>query len=409
MRYVVVGASAAGLAAAEAVLGLDPGADLTLLTDEPHPPYCRPLLSYALAGDTPDSLFPLPSPALTRLDLRTDTRAVALEPREKRLRLASGEALAYDRLCLATGAGAKSAGLPGEGAPNVVGFRTRADLAAIEAELARGARRAAVLGGGLVGVKAAQALAARGLETALFATSGHLLSQAADAPAAALVAAALEAEGVRVEVGARPVSLVAEGGRVTGVRFAPPRSLEPCDLVVVGKGVAPRTELVAGFGFDATRGVAADGQLRTPLADVWVAGDAALTHDVAWNRPRPNPLWPLAVEQGTLAGRNLAGAAETYPGSLAMNSLRIGDLHLVSAGIVTPPDPTYQEHPGPQGQTYRKLVTHDGVLVGAVFAGDADQAGLLVSAVRAGMRLEELPFDPLGERIHWGRYAFGGQ
>ncbi|MHB8764903.1 MAG: NAD(P)/FAD-dependent oxidoreductase, partial [Deferrisomatales bacterium] len=320
------------------------------------------------------------------------------------------ELLPYDRLCLATGAAPKPLGLAGDDAPNVVGFRTRADLAALEAELARGARRAVVLGGGLVGVKAAQALAARGVETALCATSGHLLSQSVDAPAGALVAAALRAAEVRVELDARPVALRAEGGRVTGVRFEPPGALEPCDLVVVGKGVAPRAELAAGFGFDVSRGVPADVQLRTPLPDVWVAGDAALTHDLAWGQPRGNALWPLAVEQGALAGRNLAGAGETYPGSLAMNSLWVGDLHVVSAGIVTPPDPTYREHAAqaPGRGTYRKLVTRDGILVGAVFAGNADQAGLLVAAVRARTRLDDLPFDPLADRLHWGRYAFAG-
>lgn len=93
MRHVVVGACAAGLSAAEALLDLDPGATVTVLTDEPYPPYCRPLLSYALAGDTPDTLFPLPSGVLTRVELRTGARAVALDPREKRLRLASGELL----------------------------------------------------------------------------------------------------------------------------------------------------------------------------------------------------------------------------------------------------------------------------------------------------------------------------
>jgi NAD(P)H-nitrite reductase large subunit len=407
MRYVVVGASAAGLAAAEGILEVDPGADVLLLSDEPHAPYCRPLISYWLARETPATLFSLPCPALERVEFRTGERAVALDADARRLTLDGGEVVPFDRLCVATGAQSRPLGLDGEACANVYGFRTRDDADALDAELLRGAERAIVLGGGLVGVKAAHALAARGVATSLWAASGFLLSQAVDETAGLLVARALEAEGVRVHVGCRPVALRIAGGRVTGVRFEPPGELEPCDLVVRGKGVTPRGELLGGEGAD---GVLADPELRSALPEVWVAGDVALTQDVAWNVPRLNAIWPAAVEQGRLAGRNMAGARETYGGSLAMNSLRLGPLHLVSAGITRPP-------PGPfrvlkdedlaRGY-YRRVVLREGRLVGAVFAGETEGAGMLVTAIRVGARLEDLPFHPLERRPQWGAYAFSG-
>lgn len=405
MRYVVVGASAAGLAAAEGVLEVDPGAEVLLLSDEPYLPYCRPLLSYRLAGETPYSLYPLPSRALERAEVRTGALVMSLDAVARRLTLESGETLFYDRLCLATGAASKPLGLAGEEADNVFGFRTRADAEAVEAELARGTRRAVVLGAGLVGVKAAHALAARGVETLLCATSAYPLSQSADDKAGALVARALEGEGVQMRFGNRPTALEVQAGRVAAVHFDPPGSREPCDLVIRGKGVDPRSELLGQRG-----GIPADDQLRAPAPDVWAAGDAALTYDVAWGEPRGNALWPMAVEQGRLAGRNMAGAGETYPGSLAMNSVRVGGLHLVTAGIVRPPAGPYRvlQREDPARGTYRKVVLRDGRLVGAVFAGEAEQAGLVIAAIRAGTRLEDLPFDPLAERFHWGAYAFAG-
>ncbi|MEW6486397.1 MAG: FAD-dependent oxidoreductase [Thermodesulfobacteriota bacterium] len=407
MRYVVVGASAAGLAAAEGTLEVNPGAEVLLLSEEPHPPYCRPLLSYRLAGKIPDSLYPLPSKALERAEVRTGSRAVHLDAAARRLTLESGEALSYDRLCLATGAASKPLGLPGEEAANVIGFRTRADAEAVEEQISRGARRAVVLGAGLVGVKAAGALAARGVETLLCAASSDPLSQSADERAGALVARALEGEGVQVRFGHRPTALELRDGRAVAVRFDPPGSREPCDLVIRGKGVDPRSELLGRRG-----GIPADDQLRAPVPGVWVAGDAALTHDVAWGEPRANAIWPMAVEQGRLAGRNMAGAGETYPGSLAMNSVRVGGLHLVTAGIVRPPEGEgpYRvlRREDPARGTYRKVILRDGRLVGAVFAGEAEQAGLVIAAIRAGTRLEDLPFDPLAERFHWGAYAFAG-
>lgn len=407
MRYVIVGASAAGVAAAEGILEVEPGAEVVLLSEEPHPPYCRPLLSYRLAGETPDSLCPLPSKALELAEVRTGTRAVQLDAFARRLTLESGEALPYDRLCLATGAASKPLGLAGEDAANVFGFRTRADAEAVEAELSRGARRAVVLGAGLVGVKAAHALAARGVETLLCAASAFPLSQTADETAGSLAARALDAEGVRLRFGHRPAAMEKRDGRAVAVHFDPPGSREPCDLVIRGKGVAPRGELLGRPG-----GIPADHQLRAPVPGVWVAGDAALTHDVVWGEPRANAIWPMAVEQGRLAGRNMAGAGETYPGSLAMNSVRVGGLHLVTAGIVRPPEGTrpYRvlQRVDPARGTYRKVVLRNGRLVGAVFAGKAEQAGLVIAAIRAGARLEDLPFDPLAEGLHWGAYAFAG-
>jgi NAD(P)H-nitrite reductase large subunit len=184
--------------------------------------------------------------------------------------------------------------------------------------------------------------------------------------------------------------------------------VEACDLVVRGKGVDPRTELARGFDFDVDSGIPTDAELRTPLPDVWAVGDAALTFDVAHRRQRVNAIWPMAVEQGTVAGRNMAGARQTYEGSLAMNSVRVGELHVVSAGVTRPPDGSYEVRTRGDGSRpgYRKIVLQDGILVGAIFAGGADQAGLAVSAIRQGARLDELPYDPLDERIHWGRYAF---
>lgn len=408
MKHLIIGASAAGLAAAEAILEADPAAAVTLLGEERHPPYSRPLISYLLARQVPEERLALPSRALSRLQLRTDARAVALDPHRKTVRLASGEVVSYDRLLLATGAASKPLGLAGEDAPNVFGLRTRDDAAAIDGELAAGAQAAVVLGGGLVGVKAAQALAARGLRCHLCVSSPFPLSRNIDPEAGELVTAALQAEGVRVHLGYRPVGLEVADGRVTAVAFAAPAERLACDLVIRGKGVEPRTELLEGLGVPVTDGVTTDATLRTPLPDVWAAGDVARTRDVISGDPAPHALWPMAVEQGTLAGRNMAGAGLEYPGSLGMNTVHLGDRFVVSAGLTNPPNGACRVHTrrDPVRGAYRRVVERDGTLVGVVAVGHPDQAGVLTAAVRRGARTGELPFDPLDSRLHWGRYAF---
>jgi len=203
------------------------------------------------------------------------------------------------------------------------------------------------------------------------------------------------------------VGVEERAGRAASVHFASGER-EPCDLVVVGKGVTPRTELLSRLGVEVSRGIPVDAMLRSAVPDVWAAGDAALALDAAWGLPRTNAIWPMAVEQGSLAGRNMAGAGESYLGSLGMNSLRVGPLELISAGITRAPDGSYEERFVLDGarRRYRKVVLHDGRLVGMIFAGGIDQAGLVISAIRRGARLEELPFDPLEAGIHWGKYAF---
>ncbi len=415
MRYAVVGASAAGLAAAEGVLEVDPSAEVTLITEEPHGPYSRPLISYWLSGETPEAFFPLPSSVLDRVELRTEARVEAVDPQGRTLRLAGGGTLRYDRLLLATGVHPNPLGLPGEGAENVVSFYFRDDADRMDREIGRGARRALVLGGGLIGVKAAHALARRGVEVTVCIGSAHPLSQVVDARAGGLVGAALEAEGIDVRTGHRPVALEVRNGRVEAVRFEPPGTTLPCDLVVRAKGVAPRVELLQELGVGGPDGIPVDRHLRAPLPGVWAAGDVALAHDVAWGEPRPAAIWPRAVEQGRVAGRNMAGAAEPYGGSLATNALKVGDLYLVSAGVTRPPPGggfRTMEAFEPSAGTYRKVVLRNDRIVGAIVAGPEgerggpDRAGVLVWAIRRGLGLADLPFDPLRDPIDWSGFAF---
>ncbi len=413
MRYVIVGACAAGLAAAEAVCSVDPSAEVTLLTEEPYPPYSRPLISYALAREIPVTLYDLPPPSPGQVRVRTSTRAAGVDPERKEVVLEGGHSLSYDRLLLATGASSRPLDLAGEGSTNVLGFRTRSDAEVLDREIRGGARTALVLGGGLVGVKAAHALATRGLDVTLCIGSDAPLSQVVNPEAGRKVAEALEDEGVSVRTGYRPSALEGEGGRVTAVRFDPPGETLRCDLVVRGKGVRPRTELAEVLGFGDRDGIPVDARLRTPAPDIWAAGDVARTFDVAWQAPRVNAIWPAAVEQGALAGRNMAGSHETYPGSLAMNSVKVGHLHLVSAGITRPPDGPYEVRDvWDPTAGYRRVVLRDDVLVGAVVVGTdgrpgPDRTGLLIAAIRRGARIGDLPFDPLADRISWSGFAFG--
>ena len=413
MRYVIVGASAAGLAAAETIVDRDPGAEVLLVSEENRPPYCRPLISYWLSGESPESLFPLPTDVLSKIDFRPGCRGVRLDTQARELTLENGDRCDYDRLLIATGADSKDVGLDREHAENVFNFRTWGDAEAIDAAVRKGARRAIVLGGGLVGVKAAHALVARGVETLVCIASAAPLSQVADLAAGTLAAEALREEGVDVRTEYVPAGFRVERGKVTGVRFKTPDTVESCDLVIRGKGVSARVDLFDGTGVYTKGGIPVDDRLRTPLADVWAAGDVVRCRDLAWGNERSNAIWPVAVEQGRVAGLNMAGAEAIYEGSVGRNSVRIGTLHMVSAGVLDPPQEGYETRSRmlPRGRGYRKTVVRDGVLVGFISVEREQRgpaaAGLFVSAVISGTRMADLPVDPLEPGRNWEAWVTG--
>ena len=200
---------------------------------------------------------------------------------------------------------------------------------------------------------------------------------------------------------------------MTGVRFKAPDAVEACDLVIRGKGVSARVDLFDGTGVDTKGGIPVDDRLRTPVADVWAAGDVVRCWDLAWGDERSNAIWPVAIEQGRLAGLNMAGADVPYEGSVGRNSVRIGKLHVVSAGVLSPPPEGYESRSRmlPRGMGYRKTVTRDGVLVGFISVEREQRgpaaAGLFVSAVISGTRIADLPVDPLEHGCNWEAWVAG--
>lgn len=389
MRAVIVGNSAAGLAAAGALRAASPDAEITMVCADGGPAYSRVLTSYYLAGRVPrEELFLVDDRFYREQGIRTlfGRRAVGLAPGENVLLLEDGAQLEFDRLLVATGAAPQRLSAPGAEGEGVFTLRTLEDAEAIR-QAARRAERAVIAGGGMVAFKTAEALHELGLVVTLVVSSPQLLSQMLDPVTAGLVLRRLEARGVTVRLGEDVTEIVRQGGRLM-VKTSGGREL-PCTLVVAGKGVRPNSGWLATSGVAVNRGVVVDSFLRTSRPGVWAAGDVAETWDLVREERRVNALWGNAVEQGRIAGLNLAapdGQAAAYPGSLTENSLHWGDLSVISFGQVNPPagDSRYRIHERREGDRfYRRLVFREGRLVGAVFFGDVRGAGILRALIRA--------------------------
>jgi NAD(P)H-nitrite reductase large subunit len=241
--------------------------------------------------------------------------------------------------------------------------------------LARPGGQAVVAGGGLVGIKAAEGLHARGLQVRLVVSSGRLLSQAIDDTGAELVRRAMEAAGFIIHLREDVVAL--EGQEKVTAAVLRSGVTVPADVVVVGKGVRPNAAFLQGSGVAVDRGVLVDDYLAATVPGVYAAGDVAQAYDRAWQERRLNAIWGNAVEQGRLAGLNMAGHHTAYRGGIGQNSLVINGLGVISGGMVNPPGAGYEvvTRLAAGRPYYRKAVLQGRRLVGMVAVGPPDGAG----------------------------------
>jgi NADPH-dependent 2,4-dienoyl-CoA reductase/sulfur reductase-like enzyme len=308
-RIVIVGGGAAGFAAAETLRRQGYGGGIVMLSGENAPPVDRPNLSKDyLAGNAPEEWIPLQPDAFyveQGIDVRPDTVAAAIDVRQREVVLADGSKLGYDRLLLATGAEPIRLSIPGANQPHVRTLRSLADCRAIIAR-AQGARRAVVLGASFIGLEAAAALRARGIEVHVVAPEKRPMERVLGAQLGDMVHALHVERGVIFHLGET-------AGAIDGRRVALTKGGEiEADLVVAGIGVRPRIELAEKAGLAIDRGVVVDAHLQTSAPGVYAAGDIARWPDPRSERSIRVEHWVVAQRQGQTAARNMLGAQEKF-------------------------------------------------------------------------------------------------
>ncbi|MFJ9027675.1 NAD(P)/FAD-dependent oxidoreductase [Streptomyces sp. NPDC102274] len=393
-RIAVVGAGMAAARFAQQYQDLGGKAEVTLYGVEPRAPYNRVLLADVLTGRYDPEAIALPTGAAL---LRTGAEVVALDLAARTLRLPGGERAGYDELVLATGANPVLPPIRGLRAPDgdllagVHALRTLADCRGL-AEAAAGAARAVVIGGGVLGVSAARALAARGLPVEIVHQGPHLIERQLDAQAGAAIRSVLA--GLGVEVYPRNRARALRGGdRVDGVELANGYLLTT-DLVVLACGVRPRTGLAHAAGLLVRTGVVVDDRLAASHPGVFAIGDC--TEHRGTVHGLSGPAW----QQADVLAARLSGAEpdREYTGSHPLTRLSAGPLEYAAFGEVD--GETHQADPGHHvlrlvdatRGSYKKLVLRGDRLVGGILLGDLATVGALT---RAYERDEPLPEDPL--------------
>ena len=385
MQYVIVGNGIAGITAAEAVRQLDPAGRITMIGDETALPYSRPMISMVLDGSIPSEKLPVRPPDIF-LDLNVKTlfgkRISGIDAGRREVVIEGHERIPFERLLIATGADARSVDVHGADLDNIFTMRTEAHVRHIIYAIS-GVQNPLVLGGGLVGFKAAYGLLKRGLKPTMLITSAYPLSMQVDETAGKMILDELVRHGLTVRVG---ISVTAFEGRerVESALLSDGSTL-PCDLVISGKGVVPALSFLPKDQIKIAQGILVDEHMETSRKGIFAAGDVSQCIDIARKKPWVNAIWPEAVMQGRTAGMNMAGRAVSHSGSLGRNVMRIFDLDLMTLGMPNPgidsPYHVLKRHDF-RNNVYRKLVFRDNVLVGAVLINNIEQGGLFLALIQ---------------------------
>ncbi|WP_366924399.1 FAD-dependent oxidoreductase [Metallumcola ferriviriculae] len=389
MAYVIIGNSAAGIAAAEGIRQQDKSKSIAIISDEPHAAYSRCLTSYYLGGEVTEAGMQLRQDGFYTnmgIDLRAGQKVTCIDPDSKKVVMEGGMKIAYDKLLIAAGASPKVPDLPGLSSSGIFTLRTLADAKRI-AQAADKGNKAVILGGGLVSLKTAAALRHRGTDVTVLVSSNRVMSRTLGETAAKMVEEQLGDLGVTVITRSSVKAVEADAsGNVSGVKLEN-GELFPADFVVVGKGVRPNTGILeqAGLVTAAGQPVSVNRYQETRLEGVYAAGDVALTYDILEERYVYNAIWPNAVEQGKIAGANMAGAAKVYGGSISMNAAVFGGMSIIAAGIGQPQQSGFRvfEERNSKQRSYQQLVVAENRLAGYTLIGDTARAGLYTALIKS--------------------------
>ncbi|MDQ0061800.1 nitrite reductase large subunit NirB [Paenibacillus harenae] len=384
-KLVLIGNGMAGVRAIEHLLKLTTDAyEITIFGSEPHPNYNRIMLSSVLEGGADINEIVINDwdwYKENNIELHTGHTVSRIDTDNKKVTTHLGLEAEYDTLVIATGSNPFMLPIPGADKEGVIGFRDIRDCE-IMIETAKTYKKAAVIGGGLLGLEAARGLLHLGMEVDVIHRNAFLMNRELDEPASVMLKRELEEQGMKFLLSKQTAS-VKGNKRVTGLAFSD--GTEICaDLVVMAAGIVPNVELAQATGLEVNRGIIVNDYMQTSIPDVYAVGECAEHRGVAYGLVAP------LYEQGAVLAKHLAGVdTDGYHGSVTSTKLKVSGVDVFSAG-------SFRDTPGTRSMriqddfagTYKKIVVKDGKLIGAVLFGDISDGAELFSQIKKGESIE---------------------
>ena len=403
-KYVIVGASAAGIGAVEAIREVDPSGTITVVSEEPCPQYSRPMISDLVSGEADFNRMMCREDDFwekNNVHALTGRTVTSLALTEGYIVLEKGDHVNFEKLLIATGGRPFVPKIEGADKKGVFTFTTVSDAENLAAKI-ESSRSAVVIGAGLIGVSVTEALVNRGLKVTMVELKNNILSLILDVKASEMVENVIRKVGVTIVTGQtvqRILGKPEDDHVVGGVVFTGGERVQ-CDMVVIAIGVVPRLELVSGTDLKTNRGIIVDKHMHTSVPNVYASGDVAEAYDFLFGENRLLPLWPLAQLEGKVAGYNMAGKKADYPGGTAMSALKYFGLPIISVGITNPEDSESHEFlvkQEPGRNLYKKIVLKDNVIVGLTLINEIENAGVLFHLMKNGANVKKFRHELLSE------------
>lgn len=387
-KYLIVGNSAGGIAAAEAIREIDSEGSLTIVSEEPYPAYSRPLLlKYLTSERTLEGILFRPRDFYERHSIcfLSGKTAVAVDLQERRVHLNNGESIGWDKLLLAVGAKPIRPQVKGSDKKGIFAL-TSLDEAKAVGECLSKVRKAVIIGGGLIGVSVAEALARARIEVTMVVRT-RILRGIVDEEVSSIIEEAMKRAGIEVITG-HTLAEINGGEKVEAVTLNDGDRIA-CQLLVAAMGMSPRLELALSGKLHVNRGIVVNEYMVTDHHDVYACGDVVEAYDFAHEDYRLNPAWPNAYVGGRTAGYNMTGNRLRYPGGTAVNSFNYFGIGLIAAGVTMPPQGNgFEILTHREGEIYQKLMLKEGLVKGMILVGAIEKAGIFFSLMREKVNVE---------------------
>lgn len=384
MRYIVVGASAAGISGAKTLRELDKDAEIILVSKDENV-YSRCILHHYISGHRDIKALDFTDRDFFEkynIEWKKGLKVKSIDDREHVIGLSNGESLKYDKILLATGA---SAFIPPvenlREAKNVVGLRNLEDAIKIKEE-AEKVKNVVVLGAGLVGIDAIAGLAFKDLNVTLVEMGDRVLPIQLDKYASSKYEKRFEDAGVKLKLGVRAEKVLIDENKNPKALLINTGEEIPCELIIVATGVRSNVAFLKDSSIETDRfGLIINEKGETNARDVYGAGDIT----------GRNPIWPTAVKEGIIAANNMVGNEifmEDFFGS--KNTMNFLGLTTMSLGVVNIPDDSYTEEIDISGENYKKIIHKDGKIYGAIIQGDLSYAGVLTQLIKEKIHVSKV-------------------
>ncbi|MDR0304006.1 MAG: FAD-dependent oxidoreductase [Chitinispirillales bacterium] len=382
MKYLIIGNSAAAIGGVEGIRQIDKQGEITIIADEPHHTYSRPLISYLLFGKVSQEKMKYRGDDFyTKNNVYLiNAKVIEIDAKSKQAILSNGEKISYDKLLAATGS---SAFIPQfEGLDSVkekFTFMSLDDAKNLEKSLDKN-KKVLIIGAGLIGLKCAEGILNKAAHICVIDLASRILSSILDDDGAKLVQNHLESKGIEFKL--------CDGVK----RFDGNRAILnggdkiDFDILVLAVGVRPNTALLKDI-VNIERGIVINEKSQTSACDIYAAGDCTQTLDVSCGQNKIMALLPNAYMQGECAGINMAGGEKIFDKAIAMNAIGFFGLHVITAGNYGG-----EKYCANENGSYKRLFYAGNKLNGYILIGNVEKAGIYTSLIRERTALDSIDF-----------------